>query len=126
MTVFATVENTGDVAGREAVQVYVSAPDGKLEKPELELKAFAKTNELRPGKKENLTFDLDLKDLASFDEEKSAWVVEKGTYEVLVGASSTDIRGAASFKVDKDIVVETVNDVLAPQVEINKLSKLNE
>jgi beta-glucosidase len=125
ITVFATVENTGDVAGREAVQVYVSAPDGKLEKPELELKAFAKTNQLRPGKKENLTFDLDLKDLASFDEEKSAWIVEKGTYEVLVGASSTDIRGTASFKVDKDIVVETVNDVLAPQVEINKLSKLN-
>ncbi|MFC0559149.1 beta-glucosidase [Halalkalibacter alkalisediminis] len=125
ITVFATVENTGEVAGREAVQVYVSAPDGKLEKPELELKAFTKTKELEPGKKENLKFDLDLKDIASFDEEKSAWIVEKGTYEVLVGASSTDIRGTASFKIEKDMVVETVNDVLAPQIEIDRLSKLN-
>ncbi|MFC4321466.1 glycoside hydrolase family 3 N-terminal domain-containing protein [Litchfieldia salsa] len=125
ITVFATVENSGDITGREAVQVYVSAPDGKLEKPELELKAFTKTKELKPGKKENLKFELDLKELASFDEEKSAWVVEKGTYEVLVGASSEDIRGTTSFKVDKDILVETVNDVLEPQVEINTLSKFN-
>ncbi|WP_332634056.1 beta-glucosidase [Halalkalibacter flavus] len=125
ITVFATVENTGDVAGREAVQVYVSAPDGKLEKPELELKAFGKTKELRPGKKENLKFELDAKNLSSFDEEKSAWVLEKGTYEVLVGASSEDIRGTASFTVDEYVVVETVNDVLAPQVEIERLSKFN-
>lgn len=125
ITVFAEIENTGEVAGREAVQVYVSAPDGKLEKPAIELKAFTKTKELRPGKKENVNFDLNLKDIASFDEETSSWIVEKGTYEVLVGASSTDIRGTASFKVDKDIVVETVNDALAPQVDLNRLSKLN-
>lgn len=125
ITVFATVENTGDVSGREAVQVYVSAPDGKLEKPELELKAFTKTKELRPSKKENLKFELDVKELASFDEEKSAWIVEKGTYEVLVGASSEDIRGTASFKVDQDILVEKVNDVLEPQVEIDRLSKFD-
>ncbi|MDT8860701.1 beta-glucosidase [Alkalihalobacillus sp. MEB130] len=123
ITVFAEITNTGEVTGREAVQVYVSAPDGKLEKPEIELKAFAKTKELRPGKKENVKFDLDLKDLASFDEEKSAWIVEKGTYEVLVGASSTDIRGTAFFNVDKDIVVETVNEALAPQVEFTRISK---
>ncbi|MDQ0253427.1 beta-glucosidase [Evansella vedderi] len=121
--VFATVENVGEVAGREAVQVYVSKPDGKLEKPEIELKAFDKTRELRPGKKENLRFELDAKNLASFDEELSAWVLEAGTYEVRVGASSTDIRGTATFTVAEDVVVEVVNDVLAPQIEFERLSK---
>lgn len=123
ITVHATVENTGNTAGREAVQVYVSAPDGKLEKPELELKAFAKTENLRPGKKENLKFELDAKDIASFNEDLSAWVVEKGTYEVRVGASSENIKGIATFKVDKDMIVEKVSDVLEPQVEFERLSK---
>jgi beta-glucosidase len=125
ITVHATVENTGDVAGREAVQVYVSAPDGKLEKPDLELKAFTKTTELRPGKKENLKFELNAKDIASFDEELSAWVIEKGTYEVKVGASSAKIKETATFKIDKDILVEEVNDVLEPKVQIDRLSKFD-
>lgn len=125
ITVHATVENTGNVAGREAVQVYVSAPDGKLEKPALELKAFTKTKELQPGKKENLKFELNVKDIASFDEELSAWVIEKGTYEVKVGASSTKIKETATFKIDKDILVEEVNDVLEPQVPIDRLSKFD-
>ncbi|MGJ9382095.1 beta-glucosidase family protein [Salipaludibacillus sp. CF4.18] len=125
ITVFATVENTGDVAGREAVQVYVHAPDGKMEKPELELKAFDKTKELRPGKKQNLKFDLDAKNLASFDEDLSAWVLEKGEYEVRVGASSEEIKGTASFTVKEDVIVEEVNDALAPQIEFDRLSKFN-
>jgi beta-glucosidase len=123
ITIHATVKNTGDTIGREVVQVYVSAPDGKLEKPELELKAFAKTENLRPGQKENLKFELDAKDLASFNEDLSAWVVEKGTYEVRVGESSENIKGIATFKVDKDIIVEKVSDVLEPQVEFERLSK---
>ncbi len=125
ITVHATIKNTGDVAGREAVQVYVSAPDGKLEKPEVELKAFTKTKELNPGEKENVKFELNAKDIASFDEDLSAWVVEKGVYKVKVGASSTNIKGTATFKVDKDIIVERVNDVLAPQIEFDRLSKFN-
>ncbi|WP_257833579.1 beta-glucosidase [Salipaludibacillus agaradhaerens] len=123
ITVFATVENVGEVPGREVVQVYVKAPDGKLEKPELELKAFNKTKELQPGKKENLKFELDAKNLASFDENLSAWVLEKGTYEVKVGASSEDIKGTTTFSVKKDMMIEKVNDVLAPEVDFKRLSK---
>jgi beta-glucosidase len=125
LVVYATIKNTGDVAGREVVQVYVSAPDGKLEKPELELKAFTKTKELKPGKKENIKFELNAKDIASFDEDLSAWVVEKGTYKVKIGASSTNIKGTATFKVDKDIIVERVSDVLEPQIKFDRLSKFN-
>lgn len=123
ITVYATIKNTGNVTGREAVQVYVSSPDGKLEKPEIELKSFTKTKELKPGKKENVKFELNAKDIASFDEDLSAWVVEKGIYKIKVGASSTNIKGTDTFKVDKNIVVERVSDVLEPQIKFDRLSK---
>jgi beta-glucosidase len=123
ITVFATIKNVGDVPGREVVQVYVKAPDGKLEKPELELKAFNKTKELKPGKKENLKFELDAKNLASFDENLSAWILEKGMYEVKIGASSEDIKGTTTFFVKKDMIIEEVNDVLAPEEDFKRLSK---
>lgn len=121
--VTATVKNTGKTAGREAVQLYVHAPDGKLEKPELELKDFGKTEELQPGEKQELTFTLNAKDLASFDEESSSWILEKGSYKIQIGASSEDIKGTAVFQVDETMVVEKVSDVLAPQVEFERLSK---
>jgi beta-glucosidase len=123
LKVSAMVENTGKLSGREVVQVYVSAPDGKLEKPAVELKAFGKTKELKPHQRELLQFDLNANDLASFDEEKNAWVLEKGTYTVKVGASSEDIKGTATFTVDHDMVVEKVNEALAPKVDFERLTK---
>ncbi|MCM3789701.1 glycoside hydrolase family 3 C-terminal domain-containing protein [Domibacillus indicus] len=123
LSISTAVKNTGKVPGREVVQVYVSAPDGKLEKPSLELKAFAKTAELKPGKKEKVTFELGAKDLASFSEELSAWVLEKGTYTIQVGASSEDIKDTATFTVAEDIIVEKVSDVLEPGTAIERLSK---
>ncbi len=94
-----TVKNVGDVPGKEAVQLYVSAPAGKLDKPVKELKAYAKTGRLAPGGTEVLNFQFAVADLASFDEEASAWVVDGGTYEFLFGASSRDIRGTVSASV---------------------------
>lgn len=123
ITVSATVKNSGDLAGREVAQLYVTAPDGKLENPEIELKSFVKTGNLKPGNQENLKFDLDARDIASFDEDQSAWIVEKGTYEVRIGASSENIKLKTSFTVDEDIILEYVNDVYA-QVEIDKLNKI--
>jgi beta-glucosidase len=123
LKVSAMVENTGKLSGREVVQVYVSAPDGKLEKPAVELKAFGKTTELKPHQRELLHFDLTAKDLASFDEEKNAWVLEKGTYTVKVGASSEDIKETATFTVDQDMIVEKVNEALSPKVDFERLVK---
>ncbi|WP_245308153.1 beta-glucosidase [Halalkalibacter urbisdiaboli] len=119
ITIKMTVKNTGDVPGREVVQVYLSAPDGKLEKPALELKAFEKTKDLKPNQHQSLTFNLLTRDLASFDDEKSAWVIEKGVYTIAVGSSSENIHETAQFKVDKDIIVEKVKDVLEPEIEMN-------
>ena len=89
------VTNTGTVAGKEDVQLYVSAPQGALDMPVNELKAYAKTRELAPGETQTLTFSFPTSELASFDEEASAWKVDAGTYTFLFGASSRDIRCTA-------------------------------
>ena len=96
VTATVTVKNTGEVAGKEAVQLYVSAPAGTLEKPVKELKAYAKTAKLAPGEQQVLTLTFPTSELASFDEEKSAWIVDGGTYTFLFGASSRDIRCTAT------------------------------
>ena len=99
ITATVTVKNTGSYEGKEAVELYVSAPASSLDKPVKELKAYAKTNSLKPGEEQTLTMTFATADLASFDESKSAWVVDAGTYKFLFGASSRDIRGEATAEV---------------------------
>ena len=96
ITAQVTVKNTGSVAGKEAVQLYVTAPAGKLDKPVRELKAYAKTKELAPGESQKLTLTFPTSELASFDEAASAWKVDAGTYNFQFGASSRDIRCSAT------------------------------
>ena len=109
------------VAGKEVVQVYLSAPAEKLDKPREELVAFAKTDLLVPGQSEMLSFDLSPRDLPSFDTASSSWVAEAGQYEIKIGASSRDIRQTASFSLGEEIVVRKVNKALAPQREIKRI-----
>jgi len=111
-----TVTNTGSVAGKEAVQVYVSAPAGGLEKPARELKAFAKTKLLAPGESQTLTVKVSAYELASFNEAASAWEAPAGTYSVQFGASVADIRATAPFKMKK-AQSWAVHNVLAPVQE---------
>jgi beta-glucosidase len=120
LTATVTVTNSGAVPGQEVVQLYVTAPKGKLDKPSLELKAFAKTRVLQPGQSQTLTFTINAADLASFDTGRSAWVADAGKYSVKIGTSSEDIKQAAGFTVAKEIVTQTVNKVLQPQVNINE------
>ena len=96
-----TVKNTGKVAGREVVELYVAAPAGGLEKPARELKAFAKTKLLSPGESETLTMKVSAYEMASFNEAHSAWETAAGTYQVLFGASVEDIRATATFRFGK-------------------------
>ena len=93
------VTNNGSVAGKEAVQVYISAPAGSLDKPVKELKAFAKTRKLAPGESQTLDISFAAADMSSWDESKNGWVLDPGTYQILVGASSADIRATASVDV---------------------------
>ncbi|MCY4340971.1 MAG: beta-glucosidase [Gammaproteobacteria bacterium] len=100
------VANTGARAGKEVAQVYISAPssDG-FEKPSEELRAFAKTRLLSPGESQVLSFRLTLRDLASFDATRDAWVADSGTYVLKVGASSRDIRASARFRLASTRVI---------------------
>lgn len=104
------VKNTGKVAGKESVQLYVKAPKGKLDKPVHELKAFAKTGLLQPGASQTLTMSVNPADLASYDEDEVAWVTDGGVYKFVVAASSRDPRGEVS--VDIDPLVRKTHDVL--------------
>lgn len=100
-TITATVDvkNTGKAAGREIVQLYVSAPKGSLEKPVKELKSFAKTNLIQPGETATVTMTINKSDLASFDEAKHQWVVDPGTYKFQAAASAADLKESADLNV---------------------------
>lgn len=117
-TVTLCVSNKGEMAGKEVVQLYVAAPASDLVKPVKELKSFAKTGIIEPGQSELVTMKVKTEDLASFNSELSAWVVDKGDYQVLVGASSADIRGTLPFRV-KRAVKKEVNNVMNPLEPIN-------
>ena len=109
-----TVTNNGSVAGREVVELYVSAPAGGLEKPTRELKAFAKTRQLAPGESQVLTMKVSAYELASFNEATSAWETAAGPYTIGFGASATDIRTTALYK-QKAAQKWQVHNVLAPE-----------
>ncbi len=116
------ITNTGKWAGKEAVQLYVAAPDrATANKPEKELKAFAKTRELQPGETETLVLKLPKANLASFDTASSAWVVTPGSYDLLLGASSRDIRAKAA--VDAAASSVPVGDLLKPQGKLRLLER---
>lgn len=106
-----TVKNTGSVAGKEIVQVYVNAPSGGLEKPSVELKAFGKTRLLQPGESQVLTFEVSNYDLASFDESASQWVTAAGTYTVYFASNVRDLREKASFRLKNPGVVKVHSPV---------------
>ena len=121
ITASVTITNAGKFAGREIVQLYLSAPTNKLDKPSEELKAFAKTELLQPGKSQTITFTLNPKDLASFNSGTSSWIADAGKYTIKIGASSLNIKQSATFTLAKEMVVEKVNKALAPQSPINEM-----
>ncbi len=114
-----TVKNTGAISGKEVAQVYVQAPKGKLEKPAQELKAFAKTRELQPGESQTLTMTIPVRDLASFDEVGSQWLIEAGNYTFRIGNSSRNLPLSASLTLKE--YTEKVNNALAPKQKLNLL-----
>ncbi len=109
ITIYVDVKNTGNVAGREAVQAYVCPPAGELLKPYIELKGFYKTKLLAPNETEHVRITFDKSDLASFDtygktSYKAAFVIEKGEYKLFAGKSVRDLYPCGSVNIK-----ETVN-----------------
>ena len=118
-----SVKNTGTKSGKEAVQLYVGKPDGKLEQPVKQLISFGKTKELAPGESETLTMTVTEEDLKSYDEENSAWIIEKGDYKFYAGASVSDIRSEKIITRESDVCVQDVENKCVPRQTIDRLTK---
>ena len=98
------VRNVGDRPGREVVQLYVSAPEEKIDRPRQELAAFVKTKLLRPGETETVEATFDLADCAAYDSVRSAYVLTAGKYVLRLGNSSDSTQPVAVLRLDQEIV----------------------
>lgn len=117
----ADITNTGKVAGKEVVELYISAPSGKFGKPSEELKGFVKTKLLSPGETQTVSFEIKADDLASYNSDSMEWIADAGKYTVKVGASSANIKLSGNFELTKNIVTEKCHKVLIPKIEIKEL-----
>lgn len=106
VTVTAEVTNTGAAVGKEVVQVYYSAPAGKLDKPYQELAGYAKTKELQPGECCEVTVSFETASMASYDTARASYVLEAGTYYIRVGSSSRNTHIAGAVILDGEAVTE--------------------
>jgi beta-glucosidase len=118
-----TITNAGKVAGKDVVQLYVSAPKGSIDKPSEELKGFVKTNLLQPGQSQTIKFTLTPTDLASYNTNESSWIADGGTYTIKIGSSSLQIQQTADFSLPSTVVTEKCNKAIAPVVQISELKK---
>ena len=121
-TVKVDVKNTGKKAGRNVVELFVAAPNSKkMNKPEKELRNFAKTRLLQPGQKETITMKVSTEDLASFNEKASAWKTDAGVYTFMICSSANDVEAKATAKVKA--WTKKVNNVMKPNVKLNLLKR---
>ena len=125
ITVSAMVANTGELKGKEVVQVYVKVPQGKLGNPARKLIGFAKTKELESGEQEEVCIVIPKYDMASYDDSgvtghKSCYVLEEGTYEIFVGS---DVRSAVSVGCYEEEfrVIEELEEVYAPVEKFQRM-----
>lgn len=107
------VSNAGAVAGREVVQVYAVAP-GRVSRPQKELRAFAKTPLLAPGETAELTLEFAVNDLAYYDEERAAYVLEAGAYRILYGNSSMSLALGLTYEQATETVVRQLRHRCVP------------
>lgn len=112
ISVRVSVKNTGDVAGKDVVQIYYNPPyTGKIEKSTANLVSFMKSNEIQPGDTEIYTLTFDVEDMASYDYvTNKAYVLEKGNYEIMLKENSHDLIASETYKVKDDIIYNDEND----------------
>lgn len=116
------IRNSGKTAGREVVELYASYPDSKTaDKPEKELKAYAKTPVLQPGETCTVALKVNASDLASYDTEKAGWSVSEGNWKFLIGSSSRDIRCSADVAVKASF--QQTDNLFALQHPLNLLTR---
>lgn len=120
-----SVKNTGDVKGKEVVQVYYGAPQAKLGNPAKELVAFAKTRELAPGEQQDISLNFRIDDMASYDDSgvtghESCYVLEAGEYKIYVGNDARSSKQVFTYTQEKTEVTEKLSEVAAPIREFKR------
>lgn len=114
LIVTASINNISNIYnGKEIVQFYVSAPQGKLEQPYQTYKGCVKTGEIKPGSSEQITMNMPICELTSYDEEKAAWILEAGDYYVRIGNSSRNTHIAACIRIEEMVIVEKVSNCIS-------------
>ncbi len=125
------VKNTGDFSGKEVVQIYCEAPQGRLGKAARVLCGFKKTRELKPGEDEIIRIDFSLSDIASYDDSgatvnRFCFVLEAGDYNIYTG---TDIRNAVfteTINIPQTVVTEKLTQCLAPVMPFKRIKPLKD
>lgn len=112
VTIRAEVKNTGRFPGREVVQVYVSQPQGKLDKPYQVLAGYIKTKELLPGETQKAAIRFRMEDLASYDEERASYILEPGGYIIRLGNNSRNTDVCGVLELEEEVVVRKLSNVM--------------
>ena len=123
-----TVRNEGDCAGKEVVQVYFSAPQGRLGKAERELAAFCKTRTLAPKESQRIRVSFPISAMCAFDDSDvcgfgHAFVMEAGTYTVLLGKNARDCVEISEYVLPETVCIERTSDALHPQKSFMRLTR---
>ena len=120
------VTNTGSFKGKEVVQIYCEAPQGRLGKPARVLCGFEKTKELVPGESQSLRIIIDHRNIASYDDHSGSdtaycWILEKGKYTFCIGSDVRTCTGCFEFELGNDVVLEKCEQALAPVTEFDRI-----
>lgn len=116
------VKNIGKYAGKQTVQLYYSAPCGRLGKPARTLVAFAKTAALKSGESERVLFDIPMSSLASYDDEREhSYVLEKGKYTFYVGCDVRSAIPCGEFDLDEDMVTQRLSRHSAAKIPFKRI-----
>ena len=126
MTAKVQVTNIGKYAGKEVVELFARAPQGKLTKPLMSLVSFAKTTELAPGESQKIDLEVPAYNFASFDDtgitgHKYAYILEKGEYKFFLGENVRDVQEIGSFEYSEDTVLEELEAICAPKEYIDRI-----
>jgi len=125
VTVGVRVTNRGNCSGKEVVQLYMHAPDGKLEKPNRVLSGFEKTKCLQPGESQQITICVNKSTFASFDEESGSYLLEPGQYEIFCGNSLVRSVQVGTFELTEAEILRKTGHINVPVEQFHKLTKDN-
>ena len=120
------VKNTGEKSGKEVVQIYAVSPQGTLGKPAKVLCGFEKTKLLAPGEQQEISFEIDFYDFASYDDSGKTghpycYVLEKGEYKLLAGNSVRNCQESISFEISETKVIQQLTQAMAPVLSFKRI-----